>query len=169
MPHRAWLGIGSNLDQPADQVARAFAELHALPESRLIARSSLYRSAPWGFARQPDFVNAAAALETALDASALLAEMRALEQARGRPPSDDRGAVPRYGPRILDLDLLLYDELVCESEELILPHPRMTERAFVLMPLAEIQPHLVVPGQGSVEHLLARLDTSDCQRLPATD
>lgn len=165
---RAWVALGSNLQQPAKQVARAFEELDALPQTRLVARSSLYQSAPWGYASQPDFVNAVARLETGLDEYALLAAMRRLETAHGRP-RPGAGETPRFGPRILDLDLLLFDQLRRESEELTLPHPRMAERAFVLMPLAEIDPELVIPDHGSVRQLLDRLDTSDCTRLPAIE
>ena len=132
----AYVGIGSNLDDPQAQVTRAFDELAALPSTRLTARSSLYRSAPVGYADQPDFVNAVAALETSLSAQKLLQGMRGIEQHHGRARSFANA------PRTLDLDLLLYGSEKIATAELQVPHPRMQERAFVLKPLLEIAPDL---------------------------
>lgn len=145
----AYVGIGSNLGQPREQVLRAFDELAALPATRLVARSSLYRSAPVGYAPQPDFVNAVAALETGLAPKELLAELQALEAGHGRARSFANA------PRTLDLDLLLYDERVSGQAQLVLPHPRMHERAFVLRPLVEIAPQAVIPGRGAAAACLA--------------
>ncbi len=156
--HRAYVGLGANLDDPAGQVEAAIAALDRLAGTRVIRRSALYRTRPVGYAEQPDFINAVAELETALEPAPLLREMLGLEQVHGRV----RGI--RNGPRTLDLDLLLYDSRVVASPELTLPHPRMHERAFVLVPLQEIAPQAAIPGRGSVEALLARLDTAGVAR-----
>jgi 2-amino-4-hydroxy-6-hydroxymethyldihydropteridine diphosphokinase len=132
----AYVGIGSNLDGPRSHVLAAFEELGQLPHTRVVKRSSLYRSAPVGYAAQPDFVNAVARLETGLAAERLLAELQAIEARHGRR----RGF--RDAPRTLDLDILLYGELALRTPQLEIPHPRMHERAFVLEPLLEIAPEL---------------------------
>jgi 2-amino-4-hydroxy-6-hydroxymethyldihydropteridine diphosphokinase len=132
----AYVGIGSNLDQPRAHVMSAFDELDKLPHTRVVKKSSLYRSAPVGYAAQPDFVNAVAQLETGLPAERLLAEMQGLEARHGRERSFPNA------PRTLDLDLLLYGNATLALPQLTVPHPRMHERAFVLEPLLEIAPHL---------------------------
>ncbi|HUQ25130.1 MAG TPA: 2-amino-4-hydroxy-6-hydroxymethyldihydropteridine diphosphokinase [Burkholderiales bacterium] len=131
-----YVGIGSNLDQPADQVRRALQELGTIRDTRLCAQSSLYRSAPMGYATQPDFVNAVAALDTMLSPEDLLAELKALERRHSRERSFPNA------PRTLDLDLLLFGNDTIRTENLVVPHPRMHERAFVLRPLLEIAPQL---------------------------
>lgn len=141
----AYVGLGSNLDGPARQLEDAFGELDEIPETRLIRRSALYRSAPFGGVEQPDFVNAAAALLTLLPPHALLRELQRLETARGR----ERGGV-RWGPRILDLDLLVYSDQTIDDPDLTVPHPGIGERNFVLLPLGEIAPDLIIPGLGRV-------------------
>lgn len=146
---RAWIGIGSNLDDPRAQVCRALAGLAALPECEPGPASSLYRTAPVGETGQPDFCNAVAAVDTRLEPLALLRELQALERAQGRVR--DR----RWGPRTLDLDLLLYGDEIIKRPGLTVPHPRMHERAFVLVPLAEAAPELEVPGHGPVAGLAA--------------
>ena len=151
----AYIGLGSNLSDPRAQVEAALLALARLPHTRLVARSRLYRTAPWGDVAQPDFVNAVAQLETALDAPALMQALLAIERAAGRV----RG-VERYGPRVLDLDLLVYGDQRIEAAGLIVPHPRLAERAFVLVPLREIAPSLEIPGSGRVERLLQRIDTA---------
>lgn len=133
--HLAYVGLGSNLQSPRDQVTQALDELARLPACQLIAASSLYRSAPLGPA-QPDYINAVVALRTELAPLALLRQLQALEQQHGRV------RLERWGPRTLDLDLLLYDDLEMATEVLILPHPEMARRNFVLVPLAEIAPDL---------------------------
>lgn len=148
----AYIGIGSNLDSPQDQVRSGIEALRNIPGTRLISRSSLYRSAPMGPADQPDFVNAAAALLTKLDAAALLAELRAIEDRHGRQRDTER-----WGPRTLDLDLLSYAGSVSDEDALRLPHPGIAERIFVLLPLSEIAPQMAVPGLPTVAELLARL------------
>jgi 2-amino-4-hydroxy-6-hydroxymethyldihydropteridine diphosphokinase len=132
----AYVGIGSNLDEPRRQVLDALTELDQMPHTRLVKRSSLYRTAPVGHADQPDFINAVAQLETGLPAERLLAELQELEARHGRQRSFANA------PRTLDLDILLYGELVLDLPDLQIPHPRMQERAFVLKPLLEISPEL---------------------------
>ncbi len=155
----AYVALGSNLDDPRAQVERGFEALATLPRTRLLVRSRLYRTPPWGVREQPDFVNAAARLETALPPRALLDALLAIETRAGR----SRG-VPN-GPRILDLDLLAYADEVLDTPGLVIPHPRLHERAFVLLPLADIAPDLEVPGQGRVADLLERTDTRGSTRL----
>ena len=128
--HRAYVAVGANLGDPAANVGRALDLLGEL--GTVAARSSLYRTKPWGKEDQPWFVNAVALLETALEPPALLERLRALERRLGRVPGE------RWGPRIIDLDLLAYDDMESGDETLRLPHPHLSERAFVLVPLAEI-------------------------------
>ena len=153
----AYIGIGSNLDGPERQVQSAIEVLARLPESRVTGVSRLYRTLPWGMTEQPSFVNAAVALRTRLSARALLDGLLAIERARGR-----RRNGPRWGPRVLDLDILLYGERSFDEDGLRIPHPRIAERAFVLMPLADLDPDLVVPGHGRVRELRAHIDTAGC-------
>ena len=156
----AYVGLGSNLADPCAQIERALQNLARMPQSRLLQRSRLYRSVPWGVLDQPEFVNAAAAIETGLSPRELMQAMLAIEREAGRDRSGER-----WGPRILDLDLLLYDALALDEPALRVPHPHLHERAFVLLPLAEIAPHLEVPGRGPISTLLAHLDTSGCHVL----
>jgi 2-amino-4-hydroxy-6-hydroxymethyldihydropteridine diphosphokinase len=156
----AFVGIGSNLEEPTQQVTRAFAELDGLPHSRLVARSSLYRSAPLGHTEQPDFVNAVAQLETGMPAERLLDELQALESRHGRQRSFANA------PRTLDLDLLLFEKLQVKTERLTLPHPRMHERAFVLEPLLEIAPRASIPGIGTARDALDKLAGQAVQKIP---
>jgi 2-amino-4-hydroxy-6-hydroxymethyldihydropteridine diphosphokinase len=155
----AFVALGSNLDDPQAQVERALAALAALPRSALRARSRLFRTPPWGLADQPDFVNAVARLETSLPPRELLGALLAIETRCGRV----RGV--RNGPRVLDLDLLLYGDTALHEPGLAIPHPRLHERAFVLLPLAELAPDLDVPGHGRVARLLAGVDPSGCLPL----
>ena len=160
----AYVALGSNLAEPVRQVERAFAALAALPGTRLMLRSSAYRSRPMGPVEQPDFVNAAAALLTQLDPVALLRELQALETRLGREVP-----IVRWGPRLIDLDLLVHGQTRCNEAVLALPHPGIAERDFVLVPLAEISPSLDVPGVGRVDTLLRRLAPSALERIPGTD
>ncbi len=147
---RTYIGIGSNLANPRRQVGEATAELADLPDSRLCARSWLYATAPVGPVEQPDFVNAAVALETRLTPSDLLGALQAIERRHGRTRT-----AHRWGPRTLDLDLLLYGEHEVAVPSLTVPHPEIHRRAFVLVPLADIAPlELLIPGQGRLEELL---------------
>ncbi|MGH8127007.1 MAG: 2-amino-4-hydroxy-6-hydroxymethyldihydropteridine diphosphokinase [Gammaproteobacteria bacterium] len=153
---RAWVGLGSNQSEPAQQVRQALTEMEALLDTEVVRHSRLYRTPPWGPVEgQPDYANAVAELETALAPEALLSALRDLEIAHGRVRRE------RWGPRTLDLDLLLYDDLTMDTTELTLPHPRLAERAFVLVPLADLAPGLRVPGAGTVAELLVRVDTAD--------
>lgn len=154
----AFVALGANLDDPEAQVKRGFDELGRLPETRVVARSSLYRTAPVGYTDQPDFVNAVARIETDLEPRALLQALLDTERRRGRVRD-----IPQ-GPRTLDLDLLLYDALQMHEPGLTIPHPRMHERAFVLTPLVEIAPDCVIPGKGRAADWLARLATDDTTR-----
>lgn len=140
----AYVALGSNLDDPKRQIETAFDLLANLPDTRLIARSSLYRSAPFGPVEQPEFVNAVVGLQTSLGASALLEHLQAIETSQGRVRKQ------RWGPRTLDLDLLVYGAQVIDESRLTVPHPGIAERNFVLLPLREIAPELVVPGLGPV-------------------
>lgn len=145
----ATIGLGANLNDPAAQVEYALAELGRLPATRLLARSSLYASAPVGYVDQPDFINAVARVETDLAPRALLAALLGIEHRHGRERSF------RNAPRTLDLDLLLYGDANFHEEGLALPHPRMTERGFVLLPLLEIAPDATIPGCGRAADWLA--------------
>lgn len=148
----AYVGVGSNLDDPVARVRQGCTALAELPETSFAACSGLWRSAPMGPPDQPDFVNAVAAFLTRLAPGELLERLQALETAHGRERDH-----ARWGPRVLDLDLLVLGGLVVDEPGLHIPHPGIPERNFVLLPLAEIAPHLVVPGMGSVSKLLARL------------
>jgi 2-amino-4-hydroxy-6-hydroxymethyldihydropteridine diphosphokinase len=160
-PARACIGLGGNVGDAAATVRRAFDALADLPETRLLAVSRLYRTPAWGVETQPDFVNAAALLDTTLDPRALLDALLGIERAFGRERRE------RWGPRTLDLDLLLYADAVIDVPGLHVPHPHLHERAFVLRPLADIAPDAMVPGQGWVADLLARVDASRCLPLDA--
>ena len=157
----AYIGLGSNLDDPRSQIRQALVQLDSIPGTRVTARSSLYRTTPVGLLQQPDFINAVASVQTTLKPRALLSALLAVENRQGR-----RRTI-RDAPRTLDLDLLLYAEQVLDQEGLTLPHPRLHERAFVLAPLAEIAPGAVVPGHGRVVDLLARVDCSGVSRIDA--
>jgi 2-amino-4-hydroxy-6-hydroxymethyldihydropteridine diphosphokinase len=159
----AHVGLGSNLLDPAAQVERALAALDGLAGTRVLRRSRLYGCAPWGVLEQPEFVNAAARIETALAPQDLLRALLDIERRAGR----DRARGERWGPRVLDLDLLDYDGSTLAEPGLSVPHPRLHERAFVLVPLAEIAADLVIPGRGRVADLVARVDASQCRALVA--
>lgn len=146
----AWIALGSNLDDPPRQLDAAIAGLRSLPETRFIAASRRYRSAPVGPQDQPEFLNMAASVLTRLTAPELHAALQSLETALGKVPP-----AVRFGPRRIDLDLLGYDSLVLDSPQLQLPHPRLHERGFVLYPLAELAPDLWIPGRGRVAALKA--------------
>ena len=160
-PVVAFVALGGNLDNPVAQVNAGFVALATLPATRVTARSSLYRSAPVGYAGQPDFINAVAALETALAPRVLLEGLLDIERRHGR--------VRQFlnAPRTLDLDVLLYGEAQLQEDGLTIPHPRMHERAFVLLPLAEIAPRCVIPGRGAVTDLLRAIDADGVIRLAA--
>ena len=149
--HQAYIALGSNLQQPRRQVEQALDELAQLPQTRLLQQSSLYRTAPLDHnnhrSEQPEFINAVAQVETELTPLTLLRALLAIEDRHGRERPY------RNAPRVLDMDLLLYDEVIMNTAELTLPHPRMFERGFVLLPLAEIAPGLTITGHGKIEAL----------------
>ena len=155
----AYVGIGSNLEEPETKVLRAFDELGRLPDTRVTARSSLYRTAPVGYAAQADFINAVAALDTALPATSLLRELQAVEARHGRKRSFTNA------PRTLDLDLLLYGFEKITAPGLTVPHPRMHERAFVLAPLVEIDPDVEIPEQGPASRYLVAAAGQRVERI----
>ena len=158
---RCYIALGSNLDDPLSQVRQAMTELQELAESRLISVSSLYRSKPMGPAEQPDYINAVAAIDTGLSPHALLDALQAIEQAHGRVRKGER-----WGPRTLDLDVLLYGEQVIDDQRLIIPHPGIAERAFVLYPLSEITSEdFNIPGHGPLQALLTRVAIDRPERL----
>ena len=140
---RAYIGLGANLGDPPAQVRDALARIARLPQTRLVAQSSLYRSAPLGPTGQDDYCNAVCAVDTELDPDALLSALHGIERAMGR----ERPPV-RWAPRLIDLDLLLYGEALRRGPGLTLPHPEMHRRNFVMAPLAEIAPQAVVPDAG---------------------
>ncbi len=158
----AYVGLGSNLEDPHAQLERAFEGLAAVRGSQLIVRSSLYCSSPFGPVAQPDFVNAAAGMLTTLAAGEFLAELKSLEERLGRARP-----VVRWGPRRIDLDLLVYGGARMDEPGLTVPHPGIAERAFVLEPLAEIAPELEVPGVGRVRTLAARVSAAGLERIAA--
>ena len=147
MQHRAFIALGSNLQDPASQIRQALAGIAELPQTTLVRSSSLYRTAPVGYDGQPDFINAAAEVTTALPPTALLKALLHIEALHGRERPFPNA------PRVLDLDLLLYEDLILQTPTLTLPHPRMHNRGFVLLPLAEIAPQLEIPGHGRVSDL----------------
>jgi 2-amino-4-hydroxy-6-hydroxymethyldihydropteridine diphosphokinase len=158
-PVAAYIGIGANLGDARANVEDALARLAALPGARLAAASSLYRTAPIDSSGD-DYVNAVALLDTTLAPHALLRALQSIEQAHGRERPYHNA------PRTLDLDLLLYgDETIDDAPTLLVPHPRLHERAFVLAPLAEIAPNFVLPGRGPVTALLAGVDDQPVERM----
>jgi 2-amino-4-hydroxy-6-hydroxymethyldihydropteridine diphosphokinase len=154
MTNFAYVGLGSNLGHPRRRLARALTELARLPRSELVAASRNYRTAPLGAAEpQPDYINAVAALRTALGPSAMLRHLRAIEHRHGRRQRGER----RNAPRVLDLDLLLFGRRRLALTRLTVPHPRMHERAFVLRPLLDIAPAATIPGRGAARRWLQRV------------
>jgi 2-amino-4-hydroxy-6-hydroxymethyldihydropteridine diphosphokinase len=156
----AYVGLGSNLEEPRTQVLQACARLKGLPLTHLVLTSPLYRSRPLGPIAQPDFVNAVAALLTQLEPRALLDGLRSIEAQHGRPAVHEH-----WGPRVIDLDLLSYGHERCAEPDLTLPHPGIPVRNFVLYPLADIAPDLDLPGLGRVAELAGRVSTEGLTRL----
>lgn len=158
---RAFVGLGGNLGDTQAYLRQALDALARLPRTRLLAQSRSYRTPPWGLREQPAFLNAAAMLDTTLAPHELLDALLDIERAAGRERKGER-----WGPRTLDLDLLHIDGVRLHDDRLTLPHPRIAERAFVLLPLAELAPDLELPGQGRVDALLVTADTSGCTVQP---
>lgn len=157
---RAYIGLGSNLENPISQVRKAFLELEGLPQSRLVAQSSLYVSDPLGPGDQSDYINAVAALDTQLAPHSLLQALQDIEVQHGRMRTGER-----WGPRSLDLDLLLYGDLELSSETLTVPHPGISQRNFVLHPLLEVAPDLNIPTLGAVKMLADNSSEKGLRRL----
>ena len=155
----AYIGLGSNLDQPQEHVLQAMDELDCVPESWLGKLSSLYISPPMGPQDQPDYINAVAELHTGLDANGLLDELQAIEARHGRVRNE------KWGARTLDLDLLLYGDQIIDESRLTVPHPGMAQRAFVLLPLREIAPVLQIPTMGSIDTLISDSMEEQARRI----
>ncbi|MBL4609270.1 MAG: 2-amino-4-hydroxy-6-hydroxymethyldihydropteridine diphosphokinase [Pseudomonas sp.] len=160
MSTRCYIGLGSNQADPAAQLRQACAALGALPGSRLIGCSQLYASAPMGPQDQPDYVNAVACLETSIPPLTLLDELQRIEQQQGRARKAER-----WGPRTLDLDILLYGTQQIASERLQVPHYHMHARAFVLYPLAELEPELIMPDGTPLQQLLQKCPAQGLRAL----
>ncbi len=160
MAVQVFIALGANIAQPAKQIRRAVALICLLPQTRLVKTSSFYCTAPVGYADQPDFINAVVELRTSLSAEELLESLLAIESALGRERT-----IPN-GPRTIDLDLILYGEQTIEEKELVVPHPRMHERAFVLIPLTEIAPDVIIPGIGPASAQLTSVADQSLKRLP---
>ena len=160
-PVVAFVGLGGNLGEPAATLRAALLALDGLQGTRLLRASRLYRTPAWGLEQQPDFINAVAMLETSLGAQALLESLFVIERQHGRV----REAELRWGPRTLDLDLLLYGEAVIDEPGLRVPHPHLHERAFALLPLLEIAADVAIPGRGLARNAVSRLEKPDIQPL----
>jgi 2-amino-4-hydroxy-6-hydroxymethyldihydropteridine diphosphokinase len=157
----ALIALGGNVGDVRETFPKAISNILGMAQATLLARSSDYRTPPWGEQAQEPFINACVEVETSLDPHALLFTLHKIEKRFGR----DRAREQRWGPRTLDLDLLAYDDAVIKQPDLTLPHPRLFERAFVLVPLAEIAPDRVIAGR-SVAAALAQLSTEGIERLP---
>jgi 2-amino-4-hydroxy-6-hydroxymethyldihydropteridine diphosphokinase len=161
---RATIALGGNVGDVRATFRKAIANICGMAQAALLARSSDYATPPWGNEQQPRFVNACIEIETSLDPHALLFTLQKIEQKFGR----DRSKEERWGPRTLDLDLIAYDDIALQQPELTLPHPRLFERAFVLVPLLEIAPDRVIGGR-SARAALAALPTEGIEQLPDMD
>jgi 2-amino-4-hydroxy-6-hydroxymethyldihydropteridine diphosphokinase len=156
----AYIGVGSNLNDPQTQVAQGIEALATIPDTRLIARSKLYRAAPLGPQDQPHYVNAVAGLLTQLDPHVLLEQLKLLEKLQGREQP-----IVRWGPRVIDFDLLVFGAARIDTTDLIVPHLGIAERSFVILPLQDLAPDLEIPGVGRVSVLATRADVSGLQVL----
>ena len=160
----AYIGLGSNLGDPKKQIRRALQTLYKLPEILPQQTSGLYRSGPMGGASQPDFINAVAKVSTDLYPMELLAILQEIEQQHHRVRTAER-----WGPRTLDLDILLYGDLEMHTKELQIPHPGISEREFVLIPLQEIAENLIIPGKGSLRGLIEKLPQHQLTKIATPD
>ncbi len=161
---QAYIGLGSNQQDPEKQVSSALLALHEMQDMNLLKSSSLYESRPMGPPDQPNFVNAVAKISTELYPVELLAALQYVEQQHRRVRS-----MQRWGPRTLDLDILLYGDLEMSTEELRIPHPGISKREFVLIPLQEIEGNLIIPGQGSLHELIERLPQYQLTKIATPD
>jgi 2-amino-4-hydroxy-6-hydroxymethyldihydropteridine diphosphokinase len=157
---RAYIALGSNLGDSKQQLLDAIEKLSSLPNSHVLARSRLYRTPPWGKLEQPDFLNAVVVFETPLSPHELLDALLEIERDAGRVRNGER-----WGPRTLDLDLLHVAGQTINDDRLTLPHPHISQRAFVLLPLSEVAPDLEIPGHGRVSDLLRAVDTQGCEAM----
>jgi 2-amino-4-hydroxy-6-hydroxymethyldihydropteridine diphosphokinase len=160
MTIRVYIGLGSNLEDPVAQILEAVEELEMIPDSILVSRSSLYRGKPMGSAEQPDYVNAVVAMDTLLSAGDFLHELQRIEDLQGRVRGGDK-----WGPRIIDLDLLMYGKQKINTPDLTVPHPGMHERDFVIIPLSELAGDLNVPGQGRLTALINKCENHSLRKL----
>ncbi|MGB5717508.1 MAG: 2-amino-4-hydroxy-6-hydroxymethyldihydropteridine diphosphokinase [Gammaproteobacteria bacterium] len=160
MAIRAYVGIGSNLDNPVAQVLEAVEEMEMIPDTILVARSSLYRGRPMGPEEQPDYVNAVVSLDTLLSADELHRALVSIEDLQGRSRDGEK-----WGPRIIDLDLLLYGNNTIETATLTVPHPGMHERDFVIVPLEEIAGNVKIPGRGFLYSLINKCESHSLKKL----
>lgn len=157
-----YVGLGGNIQNPLQQIKTALHEVAELPQTQLLKQSSLYQTKPVGYLLQPDFINAVVELRTTLEPNELLTQLQRLEQKHSRNRSQEQ---QRNAPRTLDLDILLYENIEISTPQLTIPHPRLTKRAFVLYPLAEIAPHLLLPNGVSVQYYLQQVSANGIQRL----
>lgn len=156
----AYIGLGSNLNDPKQQILHALSSLRKIPDAEVVRVSSLYRSKPLGPEDQPDYVNAAAMLETSMSAFKLLTQLHQIEQDSGRIRDSQN-----WGPRIIDLDLLLFGDEKINEENLTVPHPEISNRNFVLYPLIEMTPDLTIPGQGAARDLLEQVAAEGLNKI----
>jgi len=156
---RVYIGLGSNLENPLQQIKTAINDLQSIAEITIISVSSLYQSPPMGPADQPDYINAVLSLETSLAPHQLLDALQSVEQLHGRERKR------HWGERTLDLDILLYGDQILDDQRLKIPHPGMHERAFVLYPLAEIAPNIEIPGIGNLQKILPSCPQGDLQQV----
>jgi len=155
----AYIALGSNLEDPFKQIQSAYEEIKKLSDTHLLKCSSFYKSAPVGIVNQPDYINTVVEIDTALTPLELLKKLLKIELQHGRIRTF------RNAPRTLDLDILLYGNLKINDDKLTIPHPRMTQRAFVLYPLMEIAPHCDIPGNGKISQLIKTCSNQKIERL----
>ena len=160
MTVRVYIGLGSNLEDPVRQILEAVEELDMIPDSIMVSRSSLYRGKPMGAADQPDYVNAVVAMDTLLSAENFLQELTRIEDLQGRVRDGEK-----WGPRIIDLDLLMYGKQKINTPDLTVPHPGMHERDFVIIPLSELAGDVNVPGQGRLTSLINNCENHSLKKL----
>ncbi|TNF99967.1 MAG: 2-amino-4-hydroxy-6-hydroxymethyldihydropteridine diphosphokinase [Gammaproteobacteria bacterium] len=158
---QVFIGLGSNLEKPIEQVHSALNAVKTLACDGRLSVSPLYRSKPMGPVDQPDYINAVAGFETVLEAEALLEQLQLIERLHGRVRDGER-----WGPRTLDLDILLYGQEMIDEPALTIPHPGMHQRAFVMLPLYDIAPELHIPGMGRLADLVKSVDRGDIEKLP---
>lgn len=160
---QAWIGLGANLQQPLQQLKDAIRRLALVADIEVVATSSFYRTPPWGDTHQDDFINAVVLINTRSQPLDLLHQLQTIETAMGRVRKGRR-----WGPRLIDIDILMYEQQQINCDELRVPHLHMHERAFVLLPLAELDPEIEIPGKGNVETLLSGIDLNGIERLDDT-